>query len=160
MRHRAVCRAVALCSLVAAVSAACASGGDKKSMVGSGDVIADRQRLMKLNGANWADAQAKGKAGNWEAIAVNAESMAIAAEHIPSLFPPGSQAEKSKAKPEVWTKWPEFEDASKRMVAESVKLRDAARSKDAAATEALMKDFGRNACGSCHTPFRVPPPAR
>jgi hypothetical protein len=21
-----------------------------------------------------------------------------------------------------------------------------------------VKDFGRNACGACHTPFRVPPP--
>ena len=24
--------------------------------------------------------------------------------------------------------------------------------------ETILKDFGRNACGSCHTPFRVPPP--
>ena len=160
MTHRAMRRAVVLCSLVAVAAAACATGTDKKPMVGTGDVVADRQRLMKLNGANWADAQAKGKAGNWEAIAVNAESMAIAGEHIPSLFPQGSLTDKSKAKPEVWTKWPEFEAASKKMVAESVKLRDAARSKDAAATEAVMKDFGRNACGSCHTPFRVPPPAR
>ena len=38
------------------------------------------------------------------------------------------------------------------------KLRDAARSKDLAATEAVAKDFGRQACGACHTPFRVPPP--
>ena len=160
MTQRAVRRAVVLCSLVAVATAACATGADKKPMVGSGDVVADRQRLMKLNGANWADAQAKGKAGNWEAIAVNAESMAIAAEHIPSMFPQGSLTDKSKAKPEVWTKWSEFDAAAKKMVAESVKLRDTARSKDAAATEAVMKDFGRNACGSCHTPFRVPPPAR
>ena len=45
--------------------------------VGSGDVVTDRHRLMKLNGASWADAQAKFKAGNIEAIAVNAETMAI-----------------------------------------------------------------------------------
>ena len=160
MRQPAMRHAVVLCSLVAIVTAACASGGEKKMSVGSGDVVADRQRLMKLNGALWADAQAKGKAGNWEAIAVNAEAMAINAEHIPMLFPPGSLTDKSKAKPDVWQKWPEFEAASKRMVAESAKLRDAARSKDQAATEAAMKDFGRNACGACHTPFRVPPPAR
>ena len=24
-------------------------------------------------------------------------------------------------------------------------------------TQAIMKDFGRQACGTCHTPFRVPP---
>ena len=32
------------------------------SKMGSGDVVADRQRLMKLNGASWADIQAKAKA--------------------------------------------------------------------------------------------------
>jgi len=161
MRNRGIRGAVILGSLVAMASAGCASAAPEKRMVGTGDVVADRQRVMKLNGASWADAQAKGKAGNWEAIAVNAETMAIAAEQIPSLFPPGSLTDKSKAKPEVWQKWPEFEAAAKNMVAESVKLRDAARSKNQAATEAAMKDFGRNACGACHTPFRVPPtPAR
>ena len=120
--------------------------------------MADRQRLMKLNGASWADAQAKGKAGNWEAIAVNAETMALNAAHIPSMFPAGSLTEKSKAKPEIWQKWPEFEAAAKQMQTESEKLRDAARSKNQAAVQAAMATFGRNACGSCHTPFRVPPP--
>jgi cytochrome c556 len=149
---------VVLCSLIAVALAGCAGGEKKTTMVGSGDIVADRQRLMKLNGASWADAQAKGKAGNWEAIAVNAETMALNAQHIPSMFPPGSLTEKSKAKPEIWQKWPEFEAAAKTMVAESEKLRDAARSKNDAAVQAAMQNFGRNACGACHTPFRVPPP--
>ena len=51
-----------------------------------------------------------------------------------------------------------FEAASKNYVMQAEKLRDAARSKDLAATEAVAKDFGRQACGACHTPFRVPPP--
>ena len=34
------------------------SSGDIGSL-GNGDIVADRQRLMKLNGASWADAQAK-----------------------------------------------------------------------------------------------------
>ena len=58
--------------------------------VGSGDVIADRQRLMKLNGASAKDLNDKLKAGNIEAMAVNAETIAINAQHIPSLFPKGS----------------------------------------------------------------------
>ena len=158
MNQRRMFGGVVVCALMAAVLAGCASGEKSSAKIGTGDVVADRQRLMKLNGASWADAQAKGKAGNWEAIAVNAETMAINAGHIPALFPAGSLTDKSKAKPEIWQKWPEFEAAAKRMVAESEKLRDAARSKNQAATEAVMKDFGRNACGSCHTPFRVPPP--
>src|SRR5262245_60861584 len=159
MRGRGVRVVVVLGSLVAVTVAGCASG-DKMAAgkIGTGDVVADRQRLMKLNGASWADAQAKAKAGQWEAIAVNAETMALNAEHIPMLFPAGSLTDKSKAKPEVWQKWPEFEAASKRMVKEAEGLRDAARSKDQARVEAAMKDYGRNACGSCHTPFRVPPP--
>ena len=104
------------------------------------------------------EVQAKLKAGNIEGIAVNAETMALNSEHIPMLFPEGSLTEKSKAKPEIWQKRPEFESAAKNMGQWAVKLRDTARTKDAAATEAIMKDFGRQGCGTCHTPFRVPPP--
>jgi cytochrome c556 len=124
--------------------------------VGSGDVVADRQQLMKLNGASWADAQAKFKAGNIEAIAVNAETMAVIAMHIPAMFPQGSITEKSNAKPEIWEKWADFEAAAKNLQAWAEKLRDTAKTKEAAATEAVVKDFGRQACGSCHTPFRKP----
>jgi cytochrome c556 len=123
----------------------------------SGDIVTDRQRLMKLNGASWADTQAKFKAGNIEAIAVNAETMAVMASHVPTLFPQGSLTEKSNAKPEIWQKWDEFVGAARSMEAWAEKLRDTAKTKDAAATEAIVKDFGRQACGSCHTLFRLPP---
>ena len=121
------------------------------------EYVAARQRLMKLNGASWQDAQAKLKAGNIEAVAVNAETMALNAAQVPSLFPEGSMTDESKAKPEIWQKWAEFEAAAKNLQTQADKLRDAAKSKDAAATEAVAKDFGRQACGACHTPFRVPP---
>ncbi len=155
-RRHALRVSVVVGTLLSLTVVGCAT--QMKSTVGSGDVVADRQRLMKLNGANWADAQAKLKAGNIEGIAVNAETMALNAMHIPMLFPEGSLTEKSKAKPEIWQKRAEFDAAAKKMVTEAEKLRDAARSKNAQATEALAKDFGRNACGTCHTPFRVPPP--
>lgn len=127
------------------------------SKMGSGDVVADRQRLMKSIGANWADIQAKAKAGNIEGIAVNAENLALSAPHIPMYFPEGSGTEKSKAKPEIWQKWPEFQAAAKNLETQSGKLRDAAKAKNEQATQDIVKDFGRNACGTCHTPFRVPP---
>jgi cytochrome c556 len=149
--------AVTLGGLVALVLAGSASG-QSPVKIWTSDVVADRQRVMKLNGASWADAQAKLKAGNVEAVAVNAETMALTATQIPALFPQGSLTDKSKAKPEIWEKWSEFEAAAKNMSAQAEKLRDAARSKDQAATEAVAKDFGRQACGTCHQPFRVPPP--
>jgi cytochrome c556 len=44
------------------------------------------------------------------------------------------------------------------METESEKLRDAARAKNEQLVQDIVKDFGRKACGNCHTPFRVPPP--
>ena len=137
--------------------------------VGSGDVIADRQRLMitgrpsalasalmKLNGASAKDLNDKLKAGNIEAMVVNAETIAINAQHIPSLFPKGSVSDKSNAKPDIWEKWSDFEGAAKTLQTKAEELRDAARAKDQPKVEALMKDFGRTTCGACHTPFRKP----
>ncbi len=157
MKIREVKTAVALGGLVALALASSATG-QSSSKLWTGDPVADRQRLMKLNGASWADAQAKLKAGNAEGVAVNAETMALIATQIVALFPEGSLTDKSKAKPEIWQKWPEFEAAVKNYGAQAEKLRDTARTKDLAATEAVAKDFGRQACGTCHTPFRVPPP--
>jgi len=124
--------------------------------IGSGDPVADRQRLMKLNGANARDINDKLKAAQIEAIAVNAETIAINAQHIPSLFPQGSVTDKSNAKPEIWQKFSEFEAAAKNLQTKAEELRDAARAKDQPKVEAMMKDFGRQTCGGCHTPFRKP----
>jgi len=145
-----------IASLVIGIGAGCA--GKSMSKAGSGDVVADRQRVMKLQGASWADIQAKAKAGNIEGIAVNAETLALTAQQIPGLFPEGSLTEKSKAKPEVWQKRAEFDAAAKNLETQAEKLRDAARAKNEQLTQDLVKDFGRQACGTCHTPFRQPPP--
>jgi cytochrome c556 len=124
--------------------------------IGSGDVVADRQRLMRLNGASLQDLNAKLRAGNIEAAVVNAETIAINARHIPSLFPKGSLTDKSKAKPDIWEKWPEFEAAARNLQVKAEELRDAARRRDTQATEAAAKDFFRLHCNRCHAPFRIP----
>lgn len=149
---------VASVGLAVTVLAGCASSDKMTSEAPKRDVVADRQRLMKLHGALWKDIQDKQKAGNIEGIAVSAEALALNAHRIPTLFPQGSLTEKSKAKPEIWQKWPEFEGAAKKLETESERLRDAALTKNAQATADVIKDFGRQACGTCHTPFRVPPP--
>jgi len=64
-----------------------------------GDVVANRQRLMKLMAASWADIQAKAKAGNIEAIVVNAETIAVSSYHIPALFPAGSASDQAPPSP-------------------------------------------------------------
>jgi len=153
-RRRKTGATLVLCSLLVVALAALAAA---QSAMKSGDPVADRQRLMKLVGANWADIQAKVKAANPDAVAVNAETLAVMATHIPSLFPPGSATDKSNAKPEVWEKWADFQAAAQNLEAMATKLRDASRAKDGAAVEVMVKDFGQKACGTCHTPFRKPP---
>jgi cytochrome c556 len=143
--------------LVALVAAGCATGGKSASM-SPADTVTERQRYMKLHGGLWKDIQDKAKVNNYEGIAVSAEALALNAPRIPAMFPEGSMTDKSKAKPEIWQKWSDFEKAAMTMKTESEKLRDAANSKDESRVQTVMRDFGRNACGSCHTPFRVPPP--
>ena len=149
-RHTNLC--IAMAAGCVAVLMVVGSAAAQTMKVGSGEVVADRQRLMKLNGASLTDIQAKAKAGNIEAIGVNAETIALNAMHIPVLFPPGSVTDKSRAKPEIWTKRTEFEAAAKNLQVQAEKLRDAARAKDAATVEAIVKDFGKQTCGACHTP--------
>ncbi len=154
MKSRAIPHLVALCSSLTILLLVGCAATQPAVRIGSGDIIADRQRLMKLNGASLQDMMAKAKAGNFEAIAVNAETISLNAEHIPALFPEGTLSEKSYAKPEIWQKWTEFTADAKNMQLLAARLRDTAKAKDADATQAILKDFGRQACGACHTPFR------
>jgi cytochrome c556 len=140
---------------VALLASGCASAQAQRQPA---EYVADRQALMKEHGDVWKNIQDGAKANNLPAVATGADRLAQNAKKIPALFPAGSMTDKSKAKPEIWQKWPEFEAAAKKLETESVKLRDTARTGNAQATNEVIKDFGRNACGTCHTPFRVPPP--
>lgn len=156
MKRQPKLRTVLVVSSLAALLVVGSAAAQSAPKVGSGDIVADRQRLMKLNAASWQDVQAKLKAGNIEAIAVNAETIALNAMHIPALFPQGSLTDKSNAKPEIWQKRAEFDSNAKNLQALAEKLRDAARAKDATTVEVMAKDFGRQTCGACHTAFRKP----
>jgi len=100
MKLRLARTGVILGSLVALAVGGCASSSKSVTMSTS-DVVAERQRLMKNVGANWADIQAKVKAGAPDTVAVNAESLSLHAQRIPGLFPQGSLTDKSKAKPDI-----------------------------------------------------------
>ena len=122
------------------------------------EAIDARQKLMKEQGKAWKGIQDKTKAGQIAAIVPDAEKLASTSKRIPGLFPEGSlNPDKSLAKPEIWQKRADFDAAAKNVQTWSVKLRDAAKANDAEQTQAIVKDFGRQACGTCHQPFRVPP---
>jgi len=121
------------------------------------DAIAARQQLMKDQGAAMRSIGQKGKAGQIADIAVDAETLAKTAAQIPSLFPPGSvDPEKSRAKPEIWQKWSEFEGHAKTLNTKATALAATARTGDPAATTAAAADIGRTTCGACHDAFRGP----
>jgi len=147
-------------TMVAAVLAALTVGGYAAAQAPAtpDEAIEARKKLMKEQGAAWKNIQDKAKAGQVKEAAADADKLVHTATQIVPLFPQGSlNPDKSAAKPEIWQKWPEFESAAKNLETMSVKLRDTAQTGDADATNALVKDFGRQACGSCHQPFRVPP---
>ena len=149
---------IGLTAVVASLGLLTACASTQTASKTPAQYVEERQKLMKAHGDAWKGVQDSAKAGNLQGVASNADIMANNAKQIPALFPEGSMTEKSKAKPEIWQKKAEFDASAKKMEMESLKLRDTARTGNAQATNDIIKDFGRNTCGSCHTPFRVPPP--
>jgi cytochrome c556 len=148
---------VLMVGAAAIVATACASSMDHPKMTAAESIEA-RKKLMKEQGAAWKNVQDKAKAGQVAAIVPDAEKLAATAKEIPALFPEGSlNPEKSAAKPEIWQKRAEFDEKAKNLETWANKLAAAAKANDTAQTQAIVKDFGRMACGSCHQPFRVPP---
>ena len=137
---------------LAAVAYASAQSGTPAS-----NAIAARQQLMKDQGAAMRSISQKGKAGQITEIASDAEILARTANQIPGLFPPGSvDPEKSRAKPEIWQKWSEFEATAKLLNTKATQLAATAKAGDAAATTAAAGELGRTTCGPCHEAFRGP----
>ena len=110
---------------------------------------------MKSNGANLGSIGdiLKNKlpyAGN---IAGHARNINTGAKMIAAAFKKELHRGKTDAKPEIWQKWSEFEDAAKNLEEQSAKLADVASSGDMAAIGAQLKQMGK-ACGACHKKFR------
>ena len=142
--------------LALVVAAGCASMGEKKMT--AAEAIDTRQQLMKEQGKAWKNIQDNAKAGQIAAIVPDAQKLVSTSKEIPNLFPEGSlNPEKSAAKPEIWQRKAEFNAAAKNLETLAMKLRDTAQTGNAEQTQAVVKDFGRQACGNCHQPFRVPP---
>lgn len=127
------------------------------STMSAADAIAARQQLMKDQGAAMRSISEKGKAGQITAMAADAEKLAETANRIPSLFPPGSvDPQKSRAKPEIWQKWSEFEGNAKTLSTKATQLAATSMTGNASATTPLIADLSRTTCTACHDAFRGP----
>ena len=129
--------------LVAGMSSVSAAQFDK--------VIEERQQFMKTIGET---SKAMRSAADAAAVAASADKLAeLFARINADTFPKGS-SDGSRSKPEIWEQWDKFAGAAKSAaeLAKSI----AAKARAGEDTAALVKGFGRNACGSCHRPFRKP----
>lgn len=145
-------------TVVVVVSLSVAAGGCAtfKKMTPD-EAIAARQELMKKQGAAMRSISDKLKAGQVQAVAADASILEDTARKIVKLFPEGSvNPATSRAKPEIWQKWPEFEKYSKTLNEQAETLEKTAKSGNADATSKLVADIGRQSCGGCHTAFRGP----
>lgn len=121
------------------------------------DAISARQELMKQQGAAMRSIQDKLKAGQAQAVAADAKTLAETAKRIPAMFPAGSlDPLTSRAKPEIWQKWPEFEGYAKSLESKAAMLGATAQGGNAQATQAAVADLGKTTCGACHQAFRGP----
>jgi cytochrome c556 len=121
------------------------------------EAIAARQKLMKEQGAAMRSISEKMKTGQVQAVAADAKTLEDTSKKITDLFPEGSvNPATSRAKPEIWQKWSEFEGHAKKLNTEAKLLADTAKTGNAEATGKMVADIGRATCGGCHTPFRGP----
>jgi cytochrome c556 len=118
------------------------------------DVIEKRQKAMKNNSADAKAIKAAVEKKDYKTVEVKAKDIMGTAEKIPSLFPKGSTAGKTKAKAEIWEKPDEFSKAAKNLSKAASELTDAAKAGDDAAVTAKVKAVG-DACGNCHKAFRA-----
>ena len=118
------------------------------------DVIEKRQDAMKGNSANAKAIKAAVESKDYATVEVKAKDIMGTADRIPSLFPKGSTAGKTKAKPEIWEKSEDFGKAAKNLNKAAGELAAAAKSGDDAAVCTKVKALG-DACGACHKQFRA-----
>lgn len=126
-------------------------------------VIDGRKELMRNTSGHFKDLRQKAKDGQLAQIAVNAQTIAINARHIPALFPAGTLGTpeiKSRAKPEIWQDWDGFKAASQQLEEAATNLAKLTKDADkmgvtSAQVNTAVKAIG-DTCKNCHKKFRAP----
>lgn len=115
--------------------------------------IRDRHELMEGIGDHAKKIGNALKQGTTEGVAEAADEIHARAEKIDGLFPKGSTNPKSRAKPEIWENWAEFQRLSASLEKDSAALAKTAR--DGGDVRAAAHEMF-DSCKSCHDQFRVP----
>jgi cytochrome c556 len=115
--------------------------------------IRDRHELMEQIGLHAKKIGEALKSEKRDEIAIEADLISADAKKIEALFPAGSTDPNSRAKPEIWTNWAEFQTLRASLQSNAEALAASAR-RDGDVREAAKTMF--ETCKSCHEKFRVP----
>lgn len=103
---------------------------------------------------------------DYSTVELKARNIMGSMDKLLDYFPQGVQAEKSRAKPEIWQRWDEFSKLPVKVKDAAGALAKAAAAKDDAAVQAQLKVLGQEspfrsgACFECHKEFRSSPPPK
>jgi cytochrome c556 len=130
-----------------------------------GDAVKERRAVMKDNSKTNKIVVAfvrKGK-GSAAEVAAAGRRLAANATKLVTLFPKGTSLAdmkgKTRAKPDIWLKWSDFEKRANALKMAGEKLAMVAAAGDAAAIKGAAGEV-RKSCGGCHKPFRGPKPKK
>jgi cytochrome c556 len=115
--------------------------------------IRERHELMEEIGKQAKALNGALKASDTAGVAPPAEAIARLAGRIVKLFPEGSTNPKSRAKPEIWQKFDQFEALAGQLETSSSALAVAAKA--GADVQALAAKVMKT-CKGCHENFRTP----
>ncbi len=144
-----------LVSLVTATIAVVLVAGLSFAHSGATGMVKDRMNMMKDMGEAMKEmaAMLRGKTVyDAERVKKLATDMQAHSEHIPKMFPKGSNTKPSEAKGTIWTEPEGFVKSAKALGDYAGTL--AGYSGDQAAAKAAFGDIGKT-CKSCHTDYRV-----
>ena len=125
--------------------------------VAADDVVARRIDLMKSIGeamkvmAPMFNGQTELRI---DVVAAEATRLHRESGQVLALFPAGSLTPPSRAQPEVWSFWPEFEKRARALETHGADLAAAADRRDAAAASGAFLALTRT-CSECHRYFRA-----
>ncbi|MDJ0949066.1 MAG: cytochrome c [Alphaproteobacteria bacterium] len=121
------------------------------------NVIKYRQTVMKSLGAHMAAIGqiVKGEVGYTHHIMDHAVAISGMSRGLLEIFPPGTgpAAGETRALPDIWEKWGEFQGAALKLNQEAARLVSATGSIDSRLVQNQFAQLGK-ACGSCHKAFR------
>lgn len=140
----------------AALAVLMASGG-VLAHGGAEGVVKERMDLMEALGESMKVLKGQIMSGGEpDRTTIVREAAAIAghAEVMTAKFPDGSLEGPTEARPEIWTRWADFEAAAEDLATAARQLETAAEAGDDPALQASFAGLAKS-CGACHRAFRA-----